>query len=70
MNLKVIWLEFSIVISYVFEFFDLPDKLPFEFKRIREITNLTDMHKEIEIIPKEVEFQKKLVEYWEGWWNQ
>ena len=34
------------------------------------MTNLTDLHKKIEIIRMEVEFQKRLAEYWEGWWEQ
>ena len=28
--------------------------------------NLTDLHKKMEILRKEVEFQKKLAEHWEG----
>ena len=34
------------------------------------MTNMTDLHKKIEIIRMEVEFQKRLAEYWEGWWEQ
>ena len=30
------------------------------------MTNVTDLHKKIKISRKEVEFQKKLNEHWEG----
>ena len=34
------------------------------------MTNLADMHKEIEIFRKEIKLQKQLVEHWEGRWKQ
>ena len=34
------------------------------------MTNLRDMHKEIDTFRMEVEFQKKLADYWEGRWKQ
>ena len=34
------------------------------------MTNFGEMHKEIDILRKEVEFQKKLADYWEGRWKQ
>ena len=57
MNLKVIWLEFPILISYLFQPFELLGRLSLEFKRISEMTNLGEMHKEIEILGNELEFQ-------------
>ena len=34
------------------------------------MTNLGEMCKEVDLLRKEVEFQKKLVDYWEGRWKQ
>ena len=33
------------------------------------MTNLGEMCKEKDLLRKEVEFQKKLADYWEGWWK-
>ena len=63
---RVIWLQFPSVISYLFQSFDFLDRLLFDLKRIGNIINLGDMHKEIDILRMEVELQKKLVDYWEG----
>ena len=34
------------------------------------MTNLGGMRKETDILRKEIEFQKKLADYWEGQWKQ
>ena len=45
-------------------------RLSLEFERIGKIAHLAEMYKEIEILRKEVEFQKRLAEHWEGRWKQ
>ena len=34
------------------------------------MTTLEEMRKELDLFQNEVEFQKKLADYWEGWWKQ
>ena len=34
------------------------------------MTNLGEIRKEVDLLRKEVEFQKKLADYWEGRWKQ
>mgnify|MGYP004716891289 CR=1 FL=1 len=59
MNLKDIWLEFPIVISYLLWFFDLPGRLLCEYKWNSEMKTLAEMHKEIDSskgsrVPKDI----------------
>ena len=58
------------MIDYSFRSFDFHGRLSFDFKGIGDMTNLEGMHKEIDTLRMEVEFQKKLVDYWEGRWKQ
>ena len=69
-NERVIWLKFPIVISYLFRSFDFLGRLSFDLKGIGDMTNLESMHKEIDIFRMDVEFQKKLIDYWERRWKQ
>ena len=69
-NGRVKWPEFPIMISYSSRPFDFPGRLSFNLKGISGMTNLEDMHKEVDILRMEVEFQKKLADYWEGRWNK
>ena len=34
------------------------------------MTNLGELHKKMDILRKEVKFQKKLADYWDGLWKQ
>ena len=53
-----------------FDFFNLLDRRSLEFERIGKMAHLAEMYKEIEILRKEVEFQNRLAEHWEGRWKQ